>query len=288
MVGRKGGELHRVLQQAWAGGETGSRQIGRAWIVLADRVQDAVVVEPGTADDLEELVGDRKLHVPPGVGQELGQLSLERRGADDRGDAHPLEQLARLGEGRVGVDAHQLRQGAQLLERVSFGDPLRAERDVGIDARGAKAPLHGLAGAGIDSRPQHDERPVLDVRRQLVEDVLEDPHRWVHEFVDGRADDQDHRPGPPEHGGVARKLETSGGQQLGQESVGPSLAEGHASRPDLFDLLLVYIVDADAIAALREREGERQADVPASAHDHQVKVDWVQVLHGGQIMISDT
>src|SRR5207245_10774816 len=98
----------------------------------------------------------------------------------------------------------------------------------------------------------------------------------------------DLRPGSAGDGGVARKVETSGGQQLGQESVGPSLAEVHASRPDLFDLLLVYIVDADAIAALREREGERQADVPASAHDHQVKVDWVQVLHGGQIMISDT
>src|SRR5207245_8892389 len=85
-VGRKSGELHRVLQQAWAGRETGSRQVGRAWIVLADRAQDAVVVESGTADDLEELIGDSELHVPPGVGQEVRRLTLASGGTDDLGD----------------------------------------------------------------------------------------------------------------------------------------------------------------------------------------------------------
>src|SRR5436309_2803649 len=40
------------------------------------------------------------------------------------------------------------------------------------------------------------------MRRQLVENVVEDPHRRVHELVDRRADDQDHGLGALEHGGV--------------------------------------------------------------------------------------
>ena len=67
VVRREGGQLHRVLQQTRSGGKAGTWQVRSTRIVLADRVEDTVVVEAGAVDDLKKLVGDRELHVPPRV-----------------------------------------------------------------------------------------------------------------------------------------------------------------------------------------------------------------------------
>src|SRR5439155_1457334 len=102
---------------------------------------------------------------------------------------------------------------------MSLCDPLRAERDVRLNARRAKPPLHRLAGTREDRRAQDDQRAVLHVGCQLVEDLLENPYRRVHELVDRRADDEDHRAGAPEHRRVPGQLEPAGRQQLGQEGL---------------------------------------------------------------------
>ncbi len=89
---------------------------------------------------------DRELHIAPGVGEQLGKLGLHRRGAHDF-DAEPLEEQARLLEGVVRRGADELRQAADLLQRMTLGDALWAENDFGIDAGRTEPPLHRLGRA---------------------------------------------------------------------------------------------------------------------------------------------
>ena len=93
------------------------------------------------------------------------------------------QRLARVG-GAVVVGADDLRQRVELLERVALGDPLRAERDV--DAAAALGQVLGdVAGrARVDGAPQDDQRAVAEVRRDLVDGLLEDRHRRAEELVD--------------------------------------------------------------------------------------------------------
>ena len=119
------------------------------------------------------------------------------------------QRLGPLG-GRVGVGADDLRQRAELLERVALGDPLRAERDV--DAAAALGEVLGdVAGrARVDGAAQDDQRAVAQVRRDLVDGLLEDRHRWAEELVDRRADDDDELVGPRDHRAVGAELEPAG------------------------------------------------------------------------------
>ena len=76
------------------------------------------------------------------------------------------------------VRADDLRQRGQLLEGVALGDPLRAERDVD-DAAALGEVLGDVAGrARVDRAPERDERALAEVRRDLVDRLLEDRHRW--------------------------------------------------------------------------------------------------------------
>ena len=123
---------------------------------------------------------------------------------------------------------------------------------------------------------------VPQVRHEVVEHLVEDAHRRVHELVDRRADDEDHRVGALEQAGSAAELEPAGGQELAEQLVGAVLEERHVARlDDLLDLGCVDVVDADPVAAVGKRQGERQADVAAAADDDDVKG-----VHGGQIMMA--
>ena len=118
--------------------------------------------------DLEELVGDGELHIPPCVGEELRELCFARRRAHDL-DAEGLEESGRalicIGARR----ADELRQAADLLQRMALGDSLRAEHNVGLEARGVQAPLDSLRRAGEHGRPQHDQAMRPDVGDELVD-----------------------------------------------------------------------------------------------------------------------
>src|SRR5215469_8903431 len=112
---------------------TGSWQIDGTGIVVPDGVEHVVVVDARAMSHLEKLVGDRELHVAPGVREELGELGLPRARAHDL-DVQAAEELAGPFEGRVRDAPDQLRERADLLERVALGHPLRAEGDVGAKA----------------------------------------------------------------------------------------------------------------------------------------------------------
>ena len=43
-----------------------------------------------------------------------------------------------------------------------------------------------------DGAAENQERVVCQVRRESVHHLIEERHGWVHELIDGRADDDDH------------------------------------------------------------------------------------------------
>ena len=229
--------------------------------------------------DLEELVGDGELHVAPGVGHQLGHLCFLGRRPDDL-DVELLEEGGRPLESRVGVDPDHLRERAVLLERVALGDPLWTERHLDGDAAVSEARLDILGGARVHGAAQHEERAVPQMRRQLIDDPLEQPHRWVHELIDRRPDDRDDDVGAPDHIDLVTELQPPGLEQLSQQLLGAPLEERHGPALDLGDLLGVDIVDADPATDVREREGERQAHVPAAADDDAIEQAVLAVIHG--------
>src|SRR3954454_3070105 len=126
MVRGERGELHRVLEQAWPGREPGAGEVGCARVVLADRPEHVGVVDAGLVGDHEELVRDRELHVAPGVREQLRELGLLRRGPNRLRSELPEEGLGAVRRD-LAVCPDDLGQRVELLERVPFRDPLRAE-----------------------------------------------------------------------------------------------------------------------------------------------------------------
>ena len=145
----KAAKLHRVLEQAGPRGETGAGQVSGPGVVLPDRPQDVGVVDPSLVRDHQELVRDGELHVPPRVGEELGELRFLRGRPHDAGHEPPEELLGTIAGGVV-IGSHDLRKGVKLFERMAFRDPLRAECDVN------GAATSGEMLAEIAGRPRID------------------------------------------------------------------------------------------------------------------------------------
>ena len=186
--------------------------------------------------------------------------------------ASVAEQRGRALGGAVVVGADDLGQRVELLERVALGDPLRAERDV--DGAAALGQVLGdVAGrARVDGAAQGDQGAVAQVRRDLVDGLLEDRHRRAEELVDRRADDDDEVVRPLDHRAVGAEREPAGRQDLAQQLVGAGLEERHLAGGDPVERGLVGVVDADAQAGLGEGEAQRQADMAAAAEDDDVEI----------------
>ena len=172
----------------------------------------------------------------------------------------------------VVVRADDLRQRVELLERVALGDPLRAERHVDPRAALGEMLRDVLGRARVDGAAQDDEGAVAEVRRDLVDGLLEDRHRRAEELVDRRADDDDELLGPFDHRAVRAEAEPAGREDLAQQLVGAVLHERHLAGGDPVEGRLVRVVDADAQAGLGEGEAQGQADVAAAAEDDDVEV----------------
>ena len=215
MIRRKGSELHRVLQQARPGGKAWPRQVGGPRVVIADRMKNPPIINTGAVRDFEELVRNRELHVPPGVGEQLAEFGLLRRRSEDF-NAQSLEDGAGAVEGNVSCRADELRQAPDLLQGVALGNPLRAERDVDLQSVVDEAPLNELGRPRIDRAAEDDQRAVDDVGGQLVDRPLVDPHRWVHELVDRRPNDHHDDLAVPDQFGAAAKAEPPGRQHAGE------------------------------------------------------------------------
>ena len=160
----------------------------------------------------------------------------------------------------------------QLLERMALGDPLGAEGDVHRAAALGEVLGHVAGRARVDGAPQGHQGAVTEMRRDLVDRLLEDRHRWAEEFVDRGADDDHEVIGPLDHRAVGPEGEAARREDLAQQLVGAVLHERHLARGDPVERRLVGVVDADPQAGFGEGEAQGQADMAAAAEDDDVEV----------------
>ena len=155
---------------------------------------------------------------------------------------------------------------------MALGDPLRAERQVHLEA--ARGEVLGDVGGGprVDGAPEDDQRAAAKVRGDLLDGPLEHRHRRAEELVDRRADHDDDLIRPRRISRRRGQLEPAGRQDAGQQLVGAVLAERHLARGDPVEGRLARVVDADSQARVGEREAERQADMATAPEDDEVEI----------------
>ncbi len=169
------------------------------------------------------------------------------------------------------VRADDLGQRAELLQRMTLGDPLRAERDVDPEAQILEGGGDVLGCAGVDGAPKDDERAVRDVRRDLGDRTLEDAHRRSEELVHGGADHEQYGVGAADDLGVRGHLETPRRENLREQLVRAVLHERHPARGDAVQCGVVDVEDADSQAGVGEGEAQWKADVTTAAQHDQVE-----------------
>jgi hypothetical protein len=271
VVGRKGRQLHGVFQQARTGGQTRPGQVGCPGIVISNGMKEAVVVDAGAVGDLEELVGNRELRVSPGVGQELGEFCLFRGGPDEL-DVELFEEFGRARIRLLGIGADQLWQGAHLLYGVPLGHPFGTGDNVNVLAQTAQSVFHKLRRARINRAPQEQQSAVSKVRAKLIHDAIEEAGRWIQEFVDGSADHHHDDGASIDERGIGAQQQPPVLERRGEERRSSALTEGHLATANLSHLLEVDVIDADPATDIGEAQRKGKADMPATAHDHQIEV----------------
>src|SRR5204863_6478700 len=108
-------QLHGVLDQAGAGGETGPGERLHTRVVFTQSAIDAVKVRSELLGHDVELVGDGEVDIAPGVTEKLGQLRLDRLQEYDFGAQVAEEHGGPLRRLRRGA-AYELRELLQLDE----------------------------------------------------------------------------------------------------------------------------------------------------------------------------
>ena len=78
--------------------------------------------------------------------------------------------------GLIRVGADDLRQRAELLERMALGDPLRAEGDVNVAAALCEGHGHELGRARIDGAAKNDQGAIPQMRGDLIDGTVEHAH----------------------------------------------------------------------------------------------------------------
>ena len=125
------GQLHRVLEQTGAGREAAFGQPRHPRIVARQGLVDPIEVDAVVRCDHEELVRRGELDVAPDVGEDLGQLRLERRETKDRpGDL--AKELLGHRDALLVAARDDLRQLGKLLHGLALGHALGTERDVNV------------------------------------------------------------------------------------------------------------------------------------------------------------
>src|SRR5689334_20126367 len=163
-----------------------------------------------------------------------------------------------------------MRQLEQLGHRLALGDPLRAEGNVDLPPQLGHHLLDQRRHPGEHRAAEHEELPVGEVIRAAAERLGDGGLLRVQVLVDRRADDHDHVLGRGHDGGIGRGHQAPGRQDPVQHLVRARLGEGQAPRIDRGDRGFAHVVDANLGSPVRERERERQADVPAPPDDDHI------------------
>src|SRR5262249_10148860 len=188
----KGGELHGVLHQAWAGREARRWNFAGGRVVALHGVKDLAVIEAGRLGDEVEFVRRRELDVAVSVAEQFGELRLAGRYADELGgDGGKELRCLLLRRGRRAAD--DLRGFLELLDAVSLHHALRAESELEVAALAPEIGMEPVGRAGEYGRAQDKELPVGEMRQQRIDAILHHLANGIEELVDRRADGDDNR-----------------------------------------------------------------------------------------------
>ena len=164
---------------------------------------------------------------------------------------------------------------------MAFGDPLGAERDVGVGTAPLEQVEDVLGRPRIDRAPQDDQHACAKMGSQLIHGPLEHRHGRVQELIDGRSDHDDDVGGPAQDRRVSAQLEAAGRQELAQEPFRAVLEKGHLPAPDALQRRIRDVEDPDPQASTGEREAEGEPHVTGSADDDKIDVRVAQVSSRG-------
>ncbi len=180
------------------------------------------------------------------------------------------EELVGPPDRAVAARGDDLRQRTQLFERLPFGDPLGAERDVDRAIRGDDQALDHGGDARVHSAAQNEVLSVSKVFEQTLDREQDVFRIGVGVLVDRRADDQDDVLGVGNRRRIARRLEPVGFDQPLQQLVGAAFPEGHLPGLNPADRVGIAVVQRDREADVGEHEAEREPDSSATADDGNV------------------
>ena len=275
----EGGELHRVFDEARAGGEPRLREAREARIVGSDRLMDPLEVRAVALGDEIELVRDREGEIAVGVGEELGKLRLDGR---DRKDLHAEGCEQRAGAlGRRGRGAcDDLRQPIELVEGVALRDALRAVGDVDRRATFAHAARQPVGHPGEDGAAENEELAGAHAIEHAVDGAVEGSDGGIEELVNRGADGDDDDLVVADPGARGGHREPSARERGRQGLVRAALEEGHAARGHRTDPSGVGVDQRDAEPSPREGDSKREPDVAAATDDRDRDV-WRGLLRFG-------
>jgi len=109
------------------------------------------------------------------------------------------------------------------------------------------------------------------VRDQLLDIPIEIAHGRIHELVDQSANDVDDNAGTSDHFRSIVELQAAALQRTSQECAPAAFLKWHPTAFYIRDLGDVLIQNTNVAAGIDESEGEWQADMAATANDHDVK-----------------
>ena len=170
----------------------------------------------------------------------------------------------------LGAARDDLGQLEQLHQGLALGDALRAERHVDRLARLAQAPLDDRGDPGIHGAAEDEDLAVAEMVEHLLDRPQDEPRVRVEVLVDRRAHDDHDVLGRRHHGRVVARLEPARGQDFLQQRVGTGLEERHLRGAYPVDRARVAVVEHHRTPGVGQGEPEREPDVAAPAHDHDV------------------
>ena len=262
-------ELHGVLEKTWSRRKARTGKIGRPWVVLYDRVTDALVVDAEVVGHHVELVCCGKLDVSIRVCEQLGQLGFFRLDLDDRlGD--PGKEFSRSLRASNSARRDDLRQRVKLVHGPALCDAFRAERDIDRLSQTFHEAFDHSGDARKDSAAQDQELPVVKVLLHRLDGVHDRLGIGIEVFVHRRSDHDNQTLCGPNGARLAAGGDAPGCQRPLQHLLGACLPMGHASRADGLDRSGIRVEQRDAQPGVGQGQAKGKSDMATSPENDDV------------------
>ena len=237
--------------------------------MVRHRAPDLLEVESKVVGDHEQLVGGGELDVTPGVGEELRQLCFLREQLHDL-RRQPAEQRRSALRRTCGATRDDLRKPTQLLERMPLCDALGTEADVDVTPSIGEHALHQLRHTRIHRAPQHEQLTVHQVLHDGLDRARHRADVGAEVAIDRRADHNNRILGGAHGRGIRGGTQAVAFEELRQQRVGAFFAKRHHSGVDALHHIRTGVEQHNIGAVVCKGHAERESDMSASAHDHDV------------------